>query len=131
MRREPYRSARRVFWIADGGSSHRGNPAAVRLHSWYRNAVLVNTPVQASWLNQIEVYFSIVQLKALMPVDLSDLKAAEQRLLDFQRHYEEIATPFEWKFTRDDLHKMLAKLKKTEASNRLALKIENFRGNSQ
>jgi len=93
---EPYRSARRVFWIADGGSSHRGNSAAVRLQSWYKNAVLVNMPVHASWLNQIEIYFSVMQRKALMPIDLSDLKAAEQRLLDFQRHYEKIATPFEW-----------------------------------
>ena len=112
MRREPYRSARRVFWIADGGSSHRGEAAAKRLQDWYRNAVLVHTPVHASWLNQIEIYFSIVQRKALMPNDFSDLKAVERRLLDFQRYYEKIATPFEWKFTRDDLHKLLARLKK-------------------
>lgn len=112
MRREPYRSARRVFWIADGGSSHRGCAAAARMQTWYKNAVLVNTPVHASWLNQIEIYFSVLQRKALMPVDLSDLKAAEQRLLEFQRHYEKIATPFEWKFTRSDLNEMLAKLEK-------------------
>jgi DDE superfamily endonuclease len=111
MRRDPYRSARRVFWIADGGSSHRGQSAALRLQSWYKNAVLVHTPVYASWLNQIEIYFSVVQRKALIPNDLSDLIAVEQRLLDFQRHYEKIATPFEWKFTRDDLHQLLARLK--------------------
>jgi hypothetical protein len=109
---EPYRSARRVFWIADGGSSHRGESAAKRLHDWYRNAVLVHTPVHASWLNQIEIYFSIVQRKALMPNDFEDLNAVERRLLGFQRHYEKIATPFEWKFTRDDLNKLLAQLKK-------------------
>lgn len=112
MRREPYRSARRVFWVADGGSSHRGQAAAVRLQSWYPNAVLVPTPVHASWLNQIEIYFSIVQRKVLTPNDLSDLSVAEQRLLAFERHYEKIATPFEWKFTRADLHKLLAKLEK-------------------
>ena len=117
MRREPYRSARRVFWIADGGSSHRGQRAAIRMQSWYKNAVLVPTPVHASWLNQIEVYFSIVQRKALTPNDLPDLIAAKERLLDFQRHYEKIATPFEWKFTRDDLHQLLAKLEKESPSN--------------
>jgi hypothetical protein len=69
-------------------------------------------PVQASWLNQMEIYFSIVQRKVLTPNDLADLQVAEQRLLDFERHYEKIATPFEWKFTRDDLHKLLDKLEK-------------------
>ena len=52
-----------------------------------------------------------------MPIDLSDLKAAEQRLLDFQRYYEKIATPFEWKFTRDDLQRLLARLEKESLSN--------------
>lgn len=112
MRREPYRSARRVYWITDGGSSHRGESASARLQSWHKNAVLVNTPVHASWLNQIEIYFSIVQRKALMPADLSDLEAAKERLLLFQRHYEKAATPFEWKFTRDDLHQLLIRLEK-------------------
>lgn len=116
MRREPYRSARHVFWIADGGSWHRGQSAAIRLQCWYKNAVLAPTPVHASWLNQIEVYFSIVQRKALTPNDLPDLLAAEHRLLDFQRHYEKIATPFEWNFTRDDLHRMLARLEKESPS---------------
>ena len=112
MRQEPYRSARRVFWVADGGSSHWGQAAANRLRSWYQNAVLISTPVHASWLNQIEIYFSIVQRKALTPNDLSDLVAAEQRLLGFQKHFETIATPFNWEFTRDDLEKLLARLKK-------------------
>jgi DDE superfamily endonuclease len=117
MKREPYRSARRVFWIADGGSSHRGQTAVVRRKDWYRNAVLVHTPVHASWLNQIEIYFSIVQRKALMPNDFTDLKAVEKRLLDFQRHYEKIATPFEWKFTREDLRKLLLRLEEEKSGN--------------
>ena len=87
------------------------------MQTWHRNAVLVSTPVHASWLNQIEIYFSIVQRKALTPNDLPDLKAAEQRLLDFQLHYEKIAAPFEWKFTRDDLHRLLTKLEKESPSN--------------
>lgn len=87
------------------------------MQSWYKNAVLVPTPVHASWLNQIEVYFSIVQRKALTPNDLPDLIVAKERLLNFQRHYEKIATPFEWKFTRDDLHQLLAKLEKESPNN--------------
>src|SRR5271166_3178099 len=59
MRSEPYRSASRVFWVVDNGSSHRGQAAIRRLRKAYRKAVLVHTPVHASWLNQVEIYFSI------------------------------------------------------------------------
>jgi len=67
MSQEPYRSATRVFWVTDNGSSHRGTAAVNRLRGWYPNAILVHTPIHASWLNQIEIYFSILQRKALMP----------------------------------------------------------------
>ena len=110
MGQEPYRSARRVFWITDNGSSHRGQAAADRLSKWYSNAIQVYTPVHASWLNQIEIYFSIVQRKVLTPNEYPDLRTLEQTLLDFQSYYETIATPFEWKFTRTDLRQLLAKL---------------------
>jgi hypothetical protein len=66
MAREPYRSARRVFWIMDNGSSHRGQACIDRLHKQWPTIVPVHTPVHASWLNQIEIYFSILQRKALI-----------------------------------------------------------------
>jgi DDE superfamily endonuclease len=65
MTAEPYRSARRVFWIVDNGSSHRGEPAATALTQRYPTLILVHLPLHASWLNQIEIYFSILQRKAL------------------------------------------------------------------
>lgn len=61
MSAEPYASARRGFWIVDNGSSHRGKRSIDRLQGDWPNLVLVHTPVHASWLNQIEIYFSIVQ----------------------------------------------------------------------
>jgi hypothetical protein len=64
----------------------------------------------ASWLNQIEIYFSIVQRKVLTPNDFSSLSQLEQRLLDFQKHYQQTASPFQWTFTRKDLNALLAKL---------------------
>ena len=73
-------------------------------------AIQVHTPVHASWLNQIEIYFSIVQRKVLTPNDFNDLKTLEQYLLDFQVHYEKIAKPFKWKFTKTDLNKVLSSL---------------------
>jgi hypothetical protein len=110
MKKEPYWSARRVFWILDNGSSHRGKKSIERLRARWPNIVVVHTPVHASWLNQIEVYFSIVQRKVLTPNDIASLTDLKHRLLDFQRYYERAATPFEWKFTREDLKKLLLKL---------------------
>jgi hypothetical protein len=66
-------------------------------------------PVHASWLNQIEIYFSIMQRKALTPNDFNSLNALRQRLIGFQKHYERIAKPFEWKFRRADLDALLNK----------------------
>jgi hypothetical protein len=110
MRQEPYRSARRVFWIVDNGSAHRGQKASVRLQATWPNLVLVHTPIHASWLNQIEIYFSIIQRKVLTPNDFSGLAAVRDRLLQFQHHYEQVATPFQWTFTRRDLAALLVKL---------------------
>jgi len=110
MQQEPYRSANRVFWITDNGSSHRGQPSIDRLSQWYPNAILVHTPVHASWLNQIEIYFSVVQRKVLTPNDFKNLETLEQKLIGFQSRYEEIAKPFKWKFTKEDLKRILLNL---------------------
>ena len=91
---QPYRSARRVFWITDNGSSHRGEKAANRLRAAWPSIVLVHNPVHASRLNQIESYFSIVQRKVLAPNDFSSLAELQQRLLALQDHYHQAAVPF-------------------------------------
>jgi DDE superfamily endonuclease len=120
MSQEPYASARRVFWIVDNGSSHRGQRSIDRLEGKYSNLVLVHLPVHASWLNQVEIYFSIVQRKALQPNDFLDLAAVEARLLAFARHYEQVAQPFEWRFTRDDLERLLQRLETTTPTTAVA-----------
>lgn len=110
MSQEPYKSARRVFWILDNGSSHRGKACLQRFAEKWPNAVVVHTPIHASWLNQVEIYFSILQRKALTPNNFSSLEELETRLLGFQEHYEAIALPFRWRFTREDLGTLLKKL---------------------
>jgi transposase len=110
MTTEPYASAERVFWIVDNGSPHRGQASMQRLEGNYANLRLVHLPVHASWLNQIEIYFSIVQRKVLIPNDLTDLAEVEQRLLGFQRRYEQTAVPFAWRYTRADLDRLLRRL---------------------
>ena len=110
MTKEPYASARRVFWIIDNGSSHRGQASIDRLQRRWPNLILVHTPIHASWLNQIEIYFSIVQRKVLTPNDFDSLAAVARRLNEFERLYNEIAEPFGWKFTRQDLNEWHARL---------------------
>ena len=111
MAQSPYREARRVFWIVDNGSAHRGQRCAARLKAKHPNLVVVNSPVHASWLNQIEIYFSILQRKALTPNDFPSLQALHERVMGFQSHYEKRAKPFEWKFTRRDLNDLIEKLR--------------------
>ncbi len=110
MSQHPYSAAQRVFLIVDNGSAHRGKRSIDRLQGAWPNLVLVHTPVHASWLNQCEIYFSVVQRKILTPNDFEDLDALEARLLAFGRRYEQIAAPFQWKFTRSDLERVMAKV---------------------
>lgn len=110
MSQPPYRRARRVFWILDNGSAHRAPGCVSRWKSKYPTLVPVHGPVHASWLNQIEIYFSIVQRKVLTPNDFASLAELEARLLAFQQHYQQIAKPFQWRFTRRDLANLLEKL---------------------
>lgn len=110
MTQAPYREARRVFWIIDNGSSHRGAACVHRLQTAFPNLIPVHGPIHASWLNQIEIYFSILQRKALTPNDFRSLEEVEARLLAFQGYYEHLATPFEWRFTKDDLAVLMTKL---------------------
>lgn len=114
MSTEPYRSARRVFWVADNCSSHRGEKAVARFRAQWPTVTLVHTPVHASWVNQIEIYFSIVQRKVVTPNDFTSLPELEDRLLAFQARYQHTARPFRWTFTRTDLAALLAKLKAKE-----------------
>jgi transposase len=110
MTTEPYASAGRVFWIVDNGSSHRGRASVERLEGAWPNLRLVHLPIHASGLNQVEIYFSIVQRKVLTPNDFTDLAEVEHRLLGFQRRYQQTAVPFDWRFTRADLAKLLRRL---------------------
>jgi DDE superfamily endonuclease len=109
MGQPPYNKAQRVFLVIDNGSAHRGQRSIDRLQGTWPNLIVVHTPIHASWLNQAEIYLSVVQRKVLTPNDFADLDTLQQRLLAFGRHYEQIAAPFQWKFTRQDLDRLLAR----------------------
>ncbi len=73
-------------------------------------AALVHTPVHASWLNQCELYFSVVQRKVVTPNDFHDLAEVENRLAAFQEHDNLAARPFTWTYTTNDLNDLLDRL---------------------
>ncbi len=110
MTTEPYASARRVFWVADNGSSHRGQASIDRMAAAWPNAVLVHLPVHASWLNQVEVVFSIIQRKVIKPSDIGDAAALAARLTRFEARYNATARPFDWKFTRAGLNDLCRRI---------------------
>ena len=110
MTTEPYASARRVFWVVDNGSSHAGAKSIERMRQAWPTATLVHLPVHASWLNQIEIVFSVIQRKVIKPADFADLDALAARLLAFQSRYNATARPFDWTFTRADLNEMLRRI---------------------
>ncbi len=111
MSRKPYCSAKKVYLIVDNGSSHRGQTCIDRIQGKWPNIHPVHLPIHASWLNQIEIYFSILKRKALTPIEFASLEELEARILGFQERYGRIATPFKWKFTRTDLAEMIDKLR--------------------
>lgn len=116
MPQAPYQTASRVFWLVDSGPAHHRSTFPQRLTGMYPNAVAVMLPVHASWLNQIEIYLSIVQRKVLTPLDVADEPTLTNRLISFQDYYQEVAQPFTWKFTAADLKKRLEALKEFSAA---------------
>ena len=110
MTAEPYASANRVFWIVDNGSSHRGTASIKRMTKAWPNAYLIHLPTHASWLDQAEIYFSVVQRKVVSPNDFTDLGQICDRLAAFEARYNAIATPFNWKFTRAHLDDLLHRI---------------------
>jgi hypothetical protein len=120
MTKEPYASAQRVFWIVDNGSAHRGQRSIERLERRWPNLTLVHLPLHASWLNQIEIYFSIVQRKVLAPNDFADVAGVARTLNAFEHHWNEVAEPFDWSFSRHDLAALIERLARHEPLLRLA-----------
>jgi hypothetical protein len=114
MSRPEYKDAPRVFVIVDNGSDHRGQPAAGRLRDAYPNAIMIHTPVHASWLNQVEIVFSVIQKKVLTPNDFPGTGTLSYALLAFVNRYNRTARPFNWKFTAGDLTALLRRISQRE-----------------
>jgi DDE superfamily endonuclease len=110
MSAEPYASARRVYWVVDNGPSHAGRASIKRMGEglaerppWSTSVTLVHLPVHASWLNQVEVVFSVMQRKVVKGGDFADLSALAEALVRFEARDHTTAKAFVWTFTRADL----------------------------
>jgi hypothetical protein len=103
LTQEPYDDAERLFVVVDNGSSHRGQASVARMCQRDKRIILVHTPVHASWLNQVEIYFSIIQRKMLTPNDFASLDAVRLRLAFYEQLSNRTPRPFKWKFTRQKL----------------------------
>lgn len=110
MTTEPYASASHVYWVVDNGCSHNGQRSIDRMTAAWPNAHLVHLPVHASWINQIEIVFSIIQRKVIKPADFADLAEMADRLRRFEERYNATARPFDWRFSSRDLAAMLERL---------------------
>lgn len=114
MARPEYKNAPRVFVIVDNGSDHRGKAATGRLRKAHPNAIMIHTPVHASWLNQIEIFFSVIQKKVVSPNDFASLEQLSATLLAFVNRYNQNAKPFNWKYTASDLADLLRRITEHE-----------------
>lgn len=121
MTAEPYASAKRVFWVVDNGSSHRGQRSIDRLEGQWPTLRLIHLPVHASWLDQCEIYFSIVQRKVVNPNDFTELDEISSRLAAFEDRYNAVAEPYDWTFDRYDLNKLLERIAEHDPQTPLPL----------
>ena len=74
--------ASRASWLSDAG--HR--------------IQFVYTPTHTSWLNQIEMWFSILTRRALKRASFPSLEALRERILAFIEYYNQTAKPFRWTY---------------------------------
>ena len=74
--------ASRASWLSD--ASHR--------------IQFVYTPTHTSWLNQIELWFSILVRRALRRGNFPSIEALRERILAFIAYYNQTAKPFQWTY---------------------------------
>ena len=65
-------------------------------------------PTNASWLDQIEIWFSVLQRKLLQPNHFTSLDELEQAIHGFITRYNQTAKPIKWSYTVEHLEYKLA-----------------------
>ena len=99
--------------ILDNGTTHapkqleRWLKEQVETHGWALDIQIYWLPTNASWLDQIEIWFSILQRKLLQPNHFESLGELEQAILDFIAYCNQTARPIQWSYTVDKLEEKL------------------------
>lgn len=99
------RGVRHIYLILDNGSTHAPKQLQAWLNQkqkeegWSFSVEVIWLPKYASWLDQIEIWFSILQRKLLTPNDFPDLKTLQQSITNFIVYHNESAKPIEWSYT--------------------------------
>ena len=84
-----------IHIVLDNGSSHTSKATRVWLAEHPRFTVHY-TPAHASWLNQVEAFFSILTRKLLRRGEFSSREDLVAKMMAFIEHYSETAKPFKW-----------------------------------
>ncbi len=102
-----------IALIVDNGTTH----APKQLERWLREQSAAHgwgvtfqvywLPPNASWLDQIEIWFSILQRKLLEPNHFSSTEALEQAIADYITYYSQTAKPINWTYTVEQLERKL------------------------
>jgi hypothetical protein len=66
-------------------------------------------PPNASWLDQIEIWFSLLQRKCLQPNHFVSALALETALSEYITYYNQNAKPIKWTYTIEKLEHKLEK----------------------
>jgi hypothetical protein len=107
------RGVHTVNLILDNGTTH----APKQLEGWLQEQSRVQNwgltfqvywlPPNASWLDQIEIWFSILQRKLLQPNHFVSTTALEQSIAAFIARYNQTAKPIKWTYTVEKLEQKL------------------------
>ena len=79
----------------------------IKAKAWPLKVQVYWLPKNASWLDQIEIWFSILQRKLLNPNDFESLRALEKSIRSFIRYYNRVAKPIHWTYTVEKLEQKL------------------------
>lgn len=125
-----YQDIDRCFLIVDNGSAHHPSTSPARIGRQFPQVTVVHLPVHSSWLNQFEIYLSILKRKALTPADFADVQQVSRRIAAFQHYYNAHAEPFRWRYTRQNLEAYVKRLALHDAiyAEVCAAEVEQCRG---
>jgi hypothetical protein len=107
------RGVHTVALILDNGTTHapkqleRWLAEQAEAQNWGLTFQVYWLPPNASWLDQIEIWFSVLQRKLLQPNHFTSTNALDQAILSFIAYGNQVAKPIKWSYTVDKLERKL------------------------